>query len=486
MAFTEFCCRSGGSNLNAGTRTGNSTEPGTSASFTYASGNWVASTGVFTVASGNPSTDGVAVGDFASVYADGSTVTGFVGRVTAVSSTTITVSLTAKSGTAPTDGTGNRTLKIGGAWAGPSGATAFPFGFIEQGLKNTTGNSPRVNLKNDQTYSITAAMTHSGATGASQAAMMTFQGYTSSYGDGGKATIDGGTSGASYVLLTISGTTASVHLEDLCLQNNGATGSADATAAIASACRLVVNSVRGSGLVVASGTISECEAYSCNQSNSSAKAGFYLSAATAIRCISHDNSGSNTDGFIGDSGTIVYIRCISDTNGRRGFSCAFNGVIATLFGCDSYNNGSHGIVISEASSTRSVYNVENCNLVKNGGYGIQGSVGGTIGHSGRIRNNAYGAGTQANALGATNFPASNPSEVAPVTYASGVTPWTDPASGDFRISLAAAKAAGRGSFTQTQASYGGTVGYPDIGAAQSQGGGGSSARSVNIRGGADQ
>jgi hypothetical protein len=32
MAFTNFCCRSGGSNLNAGTLTGDTTEPGTSAS----------------------------------------------------------------------------------------------------------------------------------------------------------------------------------------------------------------------------------------------------------------------------------------------------------------------------------------------------------------------------------------------------------------------------------------------------------------------
>jgi hypothetical protein len=53
-----------------------------------------------------------------------------------------------------------------------------------------------------------------------------------------------------------------------------------------------------------------------------------------------------------------------------------------------------------------------------------------------------------------------------VTYANDVTPWVDPANGDFRINLAAAKGAGRGTFTQTAASYTGTIGYPDIGAAQ--------------------
>lgn len=46
------------------------------------------------------------------------------------------------------------------------------------------------------------------------------------------------------------------------------------------------------------------------------------------------------------------------------------------------------------------------------------------------------------------------------------TPWIDPANGDFRINLAAAKGTGRGNFTETQASYTGTVAYPDIGAGQ--------------------
>jgi hypothetical protein len=58
-----------------------------------------------------------------------------------------------------------------------------------------------------------------------------------------------------------------------------------------------------------------------------------------------------------------------------------------------------------------------------------------------------------------------------VTYATDVTPWVDPTNGDFRINLAAAKGTGRGTFTQTASSYAGTVGYPDIGAAQSTGGG---------------
>ncbi len=86
-------------------------------------------------------------------------------------------------------------------------------------------------------------------------------------------------------------------------------------------------------------------------------------------------------------------------------------------------------------------------------------------------NCGYGAGTQANTSGATNGTGDLDVGGA-VTYASDATPWADPANGDFRISLAAAKGAGRGAFTQTAASYAGTVGYPDIGAAQSAASGG--------------
>lgn len=62
-----------------------------------------------------------------------------------------------------------------------------------------------------------------------------------------------------------------------------------------------------------------------------------------------------------------------------------------------------------------------------------------------------------------------------VTYANDVTPWVDPANGDFRIDLAAAQGTGRGAFLQTDGSHAGTVSYPDIGAAQHEDAGGSGA-----------
>lgn len=467
MAFTEFCCRSGGSNLNAGTRTGNSTEPGTGADFTYASGTWVASTGVFTVASGNPQSDGVAVGDFASVYPDGSTVAVFIGRVTARSTTTITVSLTAKSGTAPTDGTNTRTLKIGGAWKGPNAAEGFPFNFAAAAMTNASADPPRVNFKNDASYSITAGATHT------LIGPVNFWGYTTSYGDFGKATIDGGTSGASYALVTLSGSgVAGTYCYDLIFQNNGASGSANGVECGAGGraffVRCVVNSVRGSGFN-ATAMMFECEAYACNQSNTANLGGFALGASSLqVRCVSHDNSGANNNGFYCQVDLATLVNCIADTNGLHGVLSNNSTSAIRCLGCDFYNNGGDGY--RHATAATAIY-LENCNFVKNGGYGFNISSG-TI-YNALLFNCGFGAGTQVNTSGTTNG-GSKVVEVGSVTYASNVSPWVDPANGDFRINLSTAKGAGRGKYTQTAASYTGTVGYPDIGAAQHVDSGGSS------------
>jgi hypothetical protein len=465
LAYTEFCCRSGGSNLNAGTRTGSSTEPGTAADFTYASGSWVQSTGVFTVASGNPSSDGVAVGDFASVYADGSAVTGFVGRVTARDATTITVSLTAKHGTAPADGTGSRTLKIGGAWEGPNGASGFPFNFVQNTGTNSAGLFPRVNFKNATTYSISAAVTHAN-TGT-----LVFKGYSSSYGDGGRAVIDGGTSGASYILLTVS--SSGVILEDMVFQNNGATGTAVGLSVSASGVtlrRVVAHDIRGHGMnVTGSALLVECEAYACNQSNSANTGGIVLNGTgnQAVRCIAHDNTGSNSVGFINGPGasTGSFVRCIADTNGGHGFASLARNNSFSMIGCDSYNNGGDGLRVDPNTTSGALMYVENSNFVKNAGYGVQ-STEATLTHFIQLINCGFGSGTQVNALGATNGLTVFGEETGSVTYPADVTPWVAPATGDFRINLDAAKGAGRGTYLQTASGYTGTVASPDIGAAQ--------------------
>lgn len=469
MAFTNFCCRSGGSNLNAGTRTGDTTEPGAAAFKTYLSGTWVQATRTFTPAGGaNPITDGIAVGDFVSIYPDAATVSPYVARITTVGSTTFVTSATAFSGAAPVDGALVTSASIGGAWLGPNAASGFPFNFITTALQAASaGDTPRINMKNDATYSITANATRS------IAGPVLFEGYTTAYGDGGKAIIDGGTSGAAYILLTNSGVQNSY--TNLIFDHNGASSNAflvlsSGAGWVFAGC--VFRNSRGGGFDsnAIHGVAIECEAHSNNAANATFSPGFFLRAlgisVFAIRCVSHDNAGSNTDGFaVGNSGQLD--NCISDSNGRHGFSMSdSSGIARTCFvlnNCDAYNNGSSGMAFITVGTPAEVY-ISNCNLIKNASYGISSVV--TVGTMyGFIQNCGFGAGTQINTSGDTNG-LGIVQISGSITYAANATPWVDPANGDFRINLAAAINAGRGNFTETQASYAGTIGYPDIGAAE--------------------
>lgn len=466
MSFTEFYCdATNGSNLNSGSTT--------SASATYtspANGGWNSGTGVFTPVSGNPSST-VNVGDFASVYLDAATVAVFVARVTAVDSTTITLSTTAKMGTAPTTGATGFTVKVGGAWKGPNAGVGFPFGAtnaIAGTLTNVAGDEFRVTMLAGASFAFTSSIATATITGP-----VTIQGATSAAGDGGRAVFTSATSG---VGTTFNGSFITIRDIQFTSTASAGTGTNLTVASSNSVIRrCVVNGARASGIsnTGALNVFVECEAYDNNKANSvSNSAGFSFTAgARLVRCISHDNTGSNGSGFntIESGGVLAFESCIADTNGQYGFASAGTPGGATILAlkqCDSYNNASHGIFITPPSSGTTVH-IENCNLVKNGtggtGYGIAGT--GSFLRTGVIKNCGFGAGTQANATGTTNS-LGNIQEEGSVTYASNVTPWNDAPNGDFTVTLAAAKAAGRGTFLETAASYAGTVGAPCIGAGQ--------------------
>lgn len=176
----------------------------------------------------------------------------------------------------------------------------------------------------------------------------------------------------------------------------------------------------------------------------------------------------------GSSTAVIADRLVIDTVGGDGMKIAFSttgSVYTKLTHIDAYNCTGNGISVTNGNTGNIGCHIENCNLVKNGAYGISAlkGSGSIIGH---ILNCGYGAGTQVNSSGASTIN-SGMIEYGAVNYASDVTPWTDPANGDFRISLSAAKNAGRGSFIETSSSYAGTIGYPDIGAVQHQDSGGS-------------
>jgi len=448
VSFTEICCRSGGSNLNAGSLNGDSTIPGTAANFTWPSGSWDEATGVFTVTSGNPSGDGVAVGNLASIYDNAASQTTQIGRITAVSTSTITVSRSAKCGTT-TNGSGNRTLKVGGALQGPNGSNAFPFGLITNALTVSAGYLPRVSMKNDQTHAVSAAMTHGNAGVA-------FEGFASSYGDGGCTTIDGGSTGAAYVLMTLSGNDCG--LKNLKFARNGATSAASLVVVSGSRViveRCVFTGSKGNGLnssVAIDLIVRESEFYS------NAAAGFAANSVCFVRrCFSLLNGTTGFDNA-GSNSTMQFDRCVAILNTGRGFFTT--GVGTEWNQCDAWYNGSHGFDIAGTSNRLWVAIAENCNALKNGGYGIAQSSD----RGGRIYNCGIGSGSQANASG--GIQSGNIMDVGTITYAPGETPWADPAAGDFRIALAAAKAAGRGAFLQTAPGYAGTIGHLDVGAGQ--------------------
>lgn len=464
MAFTEFYCQSGGSNLNSGSDNGTLV-------YTSLHGNWVQATGVFTPVDGsNPATasPGVTVGQFASVYIDGATVGVFIGRVTIVTNAingAITVSTTIKAGAAPANQTGTATIKVGGAWLGPNAASAFPFGLTGfNAAVNSSGDRPRINVKNDQTYSGTSAWTFSGP------ASTIVQGYSSNPGDGGKATLTN--SGASPYSVSTSVTFA-----DLVFAGTIGSGTTDLMAVsgspIISIYRCALHGARGHGITTATNAVylDEVEIYDFNKSNTAGKAGISSSGGVYGQNLTiRDSSGGNCDGISQSGSATVLTNCIIHSLGGNGVFVGTAGggtnfVIIT--NNDFYNLG--GDAFKSSITALTVYHhIKNNNFVKNTGKAINVT---TTGMGGFIQNNGYGSGTQAN--GSADVISSLYDDGTSVTYTSGITPWVDPTTGDFRINSTQANWAGRGAFTQTDSNFGSlTVGYPDIGAAQSKTGGG--------------
>jgi hypothetical protein len=462
-AYIDFYCNfSTGANINGGSDAG-------SVTYTSTNGNWSTATNIFTPTDGtNPVSAGVVAGQYASVYVDGATLAVFIAKVTTVvnaANGAITVSSSLRAGSAPSTSATGRSIKVGGAWKGPNAASGFPLSLTGLGNLAATGDRTAINLKNNASYVMTANIAESGSP------HVTVQGYSSSARDGGKATIDGGTSGAAYNLLTTSSQTGWVHT-DLIFQNNGASSSASGVSTNANTSnaftRCVFTAMRGSGVDSTNGSIfNECESYGNNLSNTASLGGFN-GPGIFSRCISHDNTGSNTAGFmLSTTGAVsIYENCIADTNGGIGFLLSATSSTIRVANCESYNNTSDGL---RSTSVTGNYWIENTNFIKNGGWGINFATNVTASHY--IYNCGFGAGTQVNTSG-TVTGAYTGQEIGSITYASNVTPTTDPANGDFRINLSTANFTGRGAFTETAASYAGTVGYPDVGAAQSKTGSG--------------
>lgn len=475
MAYTEFYVNptaTGNSNLNAGSTDGPPV-------FTSTNGNFV-STGTFTITDG-ASTSGLAADMWASIYLNTTTTnTTVIARITSVTATTIVVSTTVRLGAALTTvaGTGTVNIRVGGAWSGPSGASAFPFAytgttvFAQGAARNAAGDLPRYNFK-DSTYNITTGITWT-PVGTSPALV---EGYTNTPGDGGRAIISGsGVTGSSIVLLTM-GASSGCYMKNFIFNNNGDTGTSDGVvigAAFSTLERVGIYNIRGRGLhfTGTNNTAIECEAYNCNISNTANYAGIYVAAtatsASHIRCLSWNNAGSNSCGYISTGMTPAFVNCIAYNNGASGFklSITTSGSCARLSNCVSDKNASDGIE-QTCTSTNGVANyIENCILTRNGRYGINNSAAIAFRYAG-FYNCMFGTNTSGNIGGFQSY-----TESGSINLALNESPFVDADAGDFDLNTSvsagiSALNVGRGTFLQAaSAGFSGTLSYNDIGASQ--------------------
>jgi hypothetical protein len=174
VSFTDFYINNNGSasNLNAGSTSADA------AVYTSTAGNWDG-TSVFTPTDGQTTTTLVSVGDWASIYPTGNTVTPYVAQVTAVGAGvngTITLSTAKFFGTAPASNSGSRNCKTGGAW--------FDLGIVASGAALNTGTvtqSTRVNIKAG-TYANTTTARAFALAGLTTAPLW-WRGYKTTIGD---------------------------------------------------------------------------------------------------------------------------------------------------------------------------------------------------------------------------------------------------------------------------------------------------------------
>jgi hypothetical protein len=444
---------------------------------TAGSGSWNSSTNIYVSVA---TAGSVAVGQMLSLYQSGASVAAYTARITAVSggggsAWTITLSNTSFSGSKPSTGT-TYFAQVGGAWQGPNGTVSFPLGYVTGALTDAGGDWPRINLQNGSTYSVSAAMTYSNSSNA-----ITVQGYNASPGDGGKATISGG-SGTSFILLTASG--AEFCCRDLVFSGNGSTGSANGVVVSGSRCsfeRCVFTGMVGSGVDVTAGSINEfiqCEFAGNNTSNTASNGGCIGNGSYFERCTFHNNTGSSSSGCLTNANGAVFVDCIFDSNGLNGIRIIGNSGIAAT-GCSFNGNTSSGIAATSswgaASCTNSVF-------VSNGAYGIDPTGGNGFM---AVRNCAF----YSNTSGQVNTSSSRSDVSGSITLTG--TPFVSASTGNFALNNtagagASCRAAGIGAFTQTQTYTASTTSSPDVGASQVSdllGGGGSIFQSSIIQGG---
>lgn len=463
--YTEMYC-----NYSLGTNTHSGHKTNQIPDYFAANGGWNSGTGVFTPASGNPSSS-VAVGDWASVYADGSTVTPFVGRVTAVNATTITVSTSAKSGTPPGTSASGISCTVGGVWKGPNAADPTPWNFASPAMTNASGHPLRVNFLNQSQYEINAPLTQS------TSGPVRWEGCTSAAGDGGIATLYGHTNG-SFTLYTPFNITGAGNQWVNLWFTGGGTGpvttptnqmvNMTGQASFFKRCRFT-GSWRATLTQSGGGSVyEECEFHNSNKDDANQFSGvIILEESSFRRCFFHTSTnGTDSSGILikSDSTEPVIIEdSIIADNTSHGIEITGSHISLVVKNCDIVNSGESGVHMGSLTRDgNSRVHFENVNFINSAEWGIfHDEVG--LGYPHLVNCGFFGNLNNHTNLNASLITGS-------ITYSS--SPYVDLDNGDFRLNSTAnagalARNAGRGSFLQDANVYSGTtISYPDVGAAQ--------------------
>jgi hypothetical protein len=472
--YYRFYVQPSGSNLNAGSTTGDS-------AIFIASGD-TDGISVFTPIDGTTPSNFVNVNDWCSVYLTSGATTGtFVGRVTSVSGgINGSIVFAANSGTGiitrdkcgifPSGTNGTISLRCGGAWQGPTGNIGFPFNFVSSSLRNSSHLSSKTKiLFKNGTYNISTGIVHN------TPGPIFFEGYVESEGDLNESSvikpiIMGPTTGTSFSLLKTLSVATQTSITNLQFENNGSIGSfalvvCDSLNSVFRWC-VAKGGVRGGFETNSQVIFYECAAFNNAGLNalSTNSAGFYLGGAGAavIRCVSIQNQ-SNAIGVTTDTPTFVMDNILQG-GGRGVVSLA-----STAFVCRNnsiYNTKSHGIDLVNGSSSGICLIIENNTLGKISGYGITASS--QLLKGGFLFNNVFGSGVYGCSLGTTNLDSEiNNSIILPLN----ISPWINETNGNFSPS-SIIRNLGRGKYQNVNTgSFSSTLtqSYPDAGAIQSFG-----------------
>lgn len=294
--------------------------------FQRTNGNWNSTTKVFT-ATGD-TLDSAWVGQLACVIADGGTTGAYFAEVTTIDNIakTITLSSTRTLGTTPSTSATARTITIGGAWAGMSGATTFPFS-ISTWSSVTNANGDRIRINICGSYSVTSQISHT-------CPGIRVEGYSDTAGDNGLATLDYTGSSSVSTMSLAAGAGGTYEIRSLWFKNNSTaavlsvsaglytTGDAGIGSFIVENCRFSDCVLYGlffnSSTSVYTASVVGCEFFDCcNNALSTTGNCLRISGTNSAEiedCIFHDN-GANVVSCVSRSGSLCSLSgCIFDSN----------------------------------------------------------------------------------------------------------------------------------------------------------------------------